>query len=62
MVILVTVEIVCILIAETVELIFYKCSIFLSTLLALHAGSFTVVAQKCTKELGCPAYRGHINL
>ena len=44
--ILVTVEIACILTAETVELIFYKRSIFLSTLLAFHAGSFTVVTPE----------------
>jgi hypothetical protein len=50
LVILVTVEIACILTAETVELIFYKHSIFLSTLLDLHAGSLTVVAPEAYKR------------
>ena len=44
LVILVTAESVCILTAETVDLIFYRYSIFLSVPLALLAGAFTVVA------------------
>ena len=44
LVILVTAESSCILTAETIALIFYKNSIFLSIPLALLAGAFTVVA------------------
>ena len=44
LVILVTAKSVCILTAETVDLIFYRYSIFLSVPLALLAGAFTVVA------------------
>jgi hypothetical protein len=42
--ILITAESVCILTAETVDLIFYQYSILLSIPLALLAGAFTVVA------------------
>jgi hypothetical protein len=42
--ILITAESVCILTAETVDLIFYQYSIILSIPLALMAGAFTVVA------------------
>lgn len=44
LVILITAESVCILTAETVDLIFYQYSIFFSVPLALLAGAFTVVA------------------
>jgi hypothetical protein len=44
LVILVTAESVCILTAETIDLIFYRYSILLSVPLALLAGAFTVVA------------------
>jgi hypothetical protein len=43
LIILVTTETACILTAETVDLVFYKQSIFLSVLLALLAGAFAVV-------------------
>lgn len=51
LVILVTAESVCILTAETVDLIFYKYSIFLSVPLALLAGAFTVVAPNAYRKL-----------
>jgi hypothetical protein len=51
LVILITAESVCILTAETVDLIFYKHSIFLSVLLALLAGAFIVVAPEAFKKL-----------
>jgi hypothetical protein len=41
---------VCILTAETVDLIFYKYSILLSILLALLAGAFTVVAPEAYRK------------
>jgi hypothetical protein len=44
LIILITAESVCILTAETVDLIFYRYSILLSVPLALLAGAFTVVA------------------
>jgi hypothetical protein len=46
LVILITAESVCILTAETVDLIFYKYSILLSIPLALLAGAFTVVVHE----------------
>lgn len=51
LVILFTAESVCILTAETIDLIFYKHSIFLSIPLALLAGSFTVVAPEAYKKM-----------
>ena len=51
LVILVTVESVCILTAETVDLIFYRYSILLSVPLALVAGAFTVVALIAYRRL-----------
>lgn len=51
LVILVTVESVCILTAETVDLIFYRYSILLSVPLALLAGAFTVVAPIAYRRL-----------
>jgi hypothetical protein len=51
LVILITAESVCILTAETVDLIFYKYSIFLSVPLALLAGAFTVVAPSTYRKL-----------
>jgi hypothetical protein len=44
--ILVTAESACILMAETVDLVFYQHSFLLSVLLALLAGAFTVVAPE----------------
>jgi hypothetical protein len=49
-VILVTAESVCILTAETVDLIFYKYSILLSIPLALLAGAFTVVVPEAYRK------------
>jgi hypothetical protein len=49
--ILITAESVCILTAETVDLIFYKYSILLSVPLALLAGAFTVVAPSAYKRM-----------
>ena len=50
MVILITAESVCILTAETVDLIFYKYSILLSIPLALLAGAFTVVVPEAYRK------------
>jgi hypothetical protein len=50
LVILVTAESVCILTAETVDLIFYKYSIMLSIPLALLAGAFTVVVPEAYRK------------
>jgi hypothetical protein len=49
-VILITAESTCILTAETVDLIFYNYSLFLSIPLALVAGAFTVVAPEAFKK------------
>lgn len=49
--ILVTAESVCILTAETVDLIFYQYSIFLAVPLALLAGAFAVVAPEAYRKL-----------
>lgn len=49
--ILVTAESVCILTAETVDLIFYQYSLLLSVPLALLAGSFTVVAPAAYRRV-----------
>jgi hypothetical protein len=49
LIILVTAETACILIAETVDLVLYK-SLFLSVPLALFAGAFTVVAPEAYKK------------
>jgi hypothetical protein len=51
LVILVAAESVCILTAETVDLIFYKYSIMLSIPLALLAGAFTVVAPQAYRKM-----------
>lgn len=51
LVILVTAESVCILSAETVDLIFYRYSILLSVPLALLAGAFAVVAPIAYRKL-----------
>jgi hypothetical protein len=51
LVILITAESVCILTAETIDLIFYNYSILLSIPLALLTGSFTVVAQEAYKKV-----------
>ena len=60
LIIMITAESACIIIAETVDLIFFKQSIFLSITLALLAGSFVVVAPEAyrkmkgiTKHAGC---------
>jgi hypothetical protein len=50
LVILITAESVCILTAETVDLIFYKYSILLSIPLALIAGAFTVVVPEAYRK------------
>jgi hypothetical protein len=49
--ILVTAESVCILTAETVDLLFYQYSILLSIPLALLAGTFTVVAPEAYRKM-----------
>jgi hypothetical protein len=49
-VILVTAESACILVAETVDLVLYQYSIFLSVPLALFAGAFTIVAAVAYKR------------
>jgi hypothetical protein len=49
--ILITAESVCILTAETVDLIFYQYSIFLAVPLALLAGAFTVIAPEAYKKI-----------
>jgi hypothetical protein len=51
LIILVTAESACILTAKTIDLIFYKHSIFLSIPLALLAGSFTVVVPEAYKKM-----------
>jgi hypothetical protein len=51
LIILVTAETSCILIAETVDLIFYKQAFYLSIPLALLAGAFTVVAHEAYKKM-----------
>lgn len=50
LVILVTAESACILVAETVGLVFYQYSILLSVPLALVAGTFTIVAPRAYKK------------
>ena len=50
-VILITAESVCILTAETIDLIFYKYSVLLSIPLALLVGSFTVVAPEACRKM-----------
>lgn len=50
MAILITAESVCILTAETVDLIFYRYSMMLSVPLALLAGAFTVVVPEAYKK------------
>jgi hypothetical protein len=50
LIILVTAETACILIAETVDLLLYK-SLFLSIPLALFAGAFTIVALEAYKKI-----------
>jgi hypothetical protein len=47
---LITAESVCIITAETVNLVFYNYSLFLSVPLALMAGAFTVVAPEAFKK------------
>jgi hypothetical protein len=49
--ILIIAESVCILTAETVDLIFYQYSILLSIPLALLAGAFTVVAPEAYRKV-----------
>jgi hypothetical protein len=51
LIILFTAETVCILTAETVDLIFYNYSLLLSIPLALLAGTFTVVSQETYKKI-----------
>ena len=49
--ILIIAESACILTAETVDLVFYNYSLFLSIPLALLAGVFTIVAPEAFKKL-----------
>lgn len=49
-VILVTAETVCILTAETIDLIFYRHSLFISIPLSLEAGAFAVVVPEAYKR------------
>jgi hypothetical protein len=51
LIILVTAETACIITAETVDLIFYKHALYISTPLALLAGAFTVVAPEAYKKM-----------
>jgi hypothetical protein len=51
LIILFTAETVCILTAETVDLVFYDYSLLLSIPLALLAGTFTVVSQEAYKKI-----------
>lgn len=51
LVILITAESVCILTAETVDLLFYRYSLFLSVPLALLAGAFAVVVPSAYRKL-----------
>jgi hypothetical protein len=51
LVILITAESACILTAETVDLVFYTYSIFLSVPLALFAGAFTVVVPEAYRKV-----------
>lgn len=51
LIIMITAESACIIIAETVDLIFYKQSILLSIPLALLAGSFVVVAPEAYRKM-----------
>jgi amino acid permease len=48
--ILVTAESICILTAETVDLVFYQYSLLLSIPLALFAGAFTVVVPEAYRK------------
>jgi hypothetical protein len=50
-IILITAESACILTAETVDLIFYKQSFMLSSILGLFVGSFTIVAIEAYKKI-----------
>ena len=61
LVILVTAESVCILTAETVDLMFYKYSIFLSVPLALLAGAFTVVVPSAYGKLKSVKYEKSVS-
>jgi hypothetical protein len=49
-VIMVTAETACILTAETIDLIFYRHSLFISIPLALVAGAFTVVIPEAYRK------------
>jgi len=51
LIILVTAETACIIIAETIDLIFYKQAFYLSIPLALLAGAFTIVAPEAYKKM-----------
>ncbi|HMG39618.1 MAG TPA: hypothetical protein VK566_10610, partial [Nitrososphaeraceae archaeon] len=48
---LITAESACILTAETADLIFYKQSVLLSSILGLFVGSFTVVGIEAYKKI-----------
>ena len=62
LVILVTAESICILTAETVDLIFYRYSIFLSVPLALLAGAFTVVVPSAYGKLKSVKHEKSVSL
>jgi hypothetical protein len=51
LIILITAESVCILTAETVDLIFYRQSYLISSILGLLVGSFTIVAIEAYKKI-----------
>ena len=57
LIILFTAETVCILTAETVDLVFYNYSLLLSIPLALLAGTFTIVSQEALKKIKMQSMR-----
>lgn len=57
LIILFTAETVCILTAETVDLVFYNYSLLLSIPFALLAGTFTVVSQEAYKKIRMQSVR-----
>lgn len=57
LIILFTAETVCILTAETIDLVFYNYSLLLSIPLALLAGTFTVVSQEAYKKIKMKSVR-----
>jgi hypothetical protein len=59
-IILVTAETACILTAETVDLIFYRHTLFLSIPLALLTGAFTVVAHEAYNKTKTKNHRSSL--